>query len=144
MKRGSKFVSALVVAMMLAFSLMIAGCGQQESGDAAADSGEGVSYTLIVDATEADEGILYDQEATVAAGTTVYQALAETGLSLEVDSMSGMTYVYGIGDVVADDGSAAWMFTVNGEAAPVGADQTEIADGDVVEWKYYKDATMAM
>lgn len=143
MKRTSKIFSMLVAAMMLAFSLVVVGCSQ-ESGDTAADNGDGVSCTIIVDATEADEGILYDQESTVAAGTTVYQALAETGLSLEVDSMSGMTYIYGIGDVIADEGSAAWMFAVNGEAAPVGADQTEIADGDVVEWKYYKDATMAM
>lgn len=142
MKRSSKIFSMLVAAMMLAFSLVVVGCSQ-ESGDAAG-SGDGVSCTIVVDATEADEGILYDQETTVATGTTVYQALAETGLSLEVDSMSGMTYIYGIGDVIADDGSAAWMFTVNGEVAPVGADQTEIADGDVVEWKYYKDATMAM
>ena len=29
-------------------------------------------------------------------------------------------------------------------AASVGADKVEIADGDSIEWKYYKDASKAM
>ena len=108
------------------------------SASAAADQ---VSYTLVIDATEADQGILFDEAGTAAKGTTVYQALVETELPLEVDSSS---YVSGIGNAIANDGKAGWMFTVNGEMPSVGADKVEIADGDSIEWKYYKDASKAM
>ena len=32
----------------------------------------------------------------------------------------------------------AWIFYVNGKSADKGADQFEVHDGDVVEWKYIK------
>ncbi|MFH1280414.1 MAG: DUF5667 domain-containing protein [Candidatus Beckwithbacteria bacterium] len=32
----------------------------------------------------------------------------------------------------------AWIYYVNGESATVGADQYELKDGDVIEWKYEK------
>ena len=115
-----------------------ASASSASSASAAADQ---VSYTLVIDATEADQGILFDEVGTTAKGTTVYQALVETELPLEVDSSS---YVSGIGNAIANDGKAGWMFTVNGEMPSVGADKVEIADGDSIEWKYYKDASKAM
>jgi hypothetical protein len=33
-------------------------------------------------------------------------------------------------------GSAGWVFKVNGVSPPVGADQVQLKDGDVVEWYY--------
>ena len=170
MNRNSKLLSILAVAFALALSMALAGCGQQASSSAASASASSasasaaasesassasassaassasaaadqVSYTLVIDATEADQGILFDEVGTTAKGTTVYQALVNTELPLEVDSSS---YVSGIGNAVANDGKAGWMFTVNGEMPSVGADKVEIADGDSIEWKYYKDASKAM
>ena len=111
------------------------------SASSASAAANQVSYTLVIDATEADQGILFDEAGTAAKGTTVYQALVETELPLEVDSSS---YVSGIGNAIANDGKAGWMFTVNGEMPSVGADKVEIVDGDSIEWKYYKDASKAM
>ena len=111
------------------------------SASSASAAANQVSYTLVIDATEADQGILFDEAGTAAKGTTVYQALVETELALEVDSSS---YVSGIGNAIANDGKAGWMFTVNGEMPSVGADKVEIVDGDSIEWKYYKDASKAM
>lgn len=111
------------------------------SASSASAAANQVSYTLVIDATEADQGILFDEAGTAAKGTTVYQALVETELPLEVDSSS---FVSGIGNAIANDGKAGWMFTVNGEMPSVGADKVEIADGDSIEWKYYKDASKAM
>lgn len=174
MNRNSKLLSILAVAFALALSMALSGCGQQASSSAASASASSasasaaasesvsaasaasdsasaassasaaanqVSYTLVIDATEADQGILFDEAGTAAKGTTVYQALVETELPLEVDSSS---YVSGIGNAIANDGKAGWMFTVNGEMPSVGADKVEIADGDSIEWKYYKDASKAM
>jgi hypothetical protein len=43
------------------------------------------------------------------------------------------TYVSQIGRYPAA-GNAGWVFKVNGESPPVGADQVQLADGDVVLW----------
>jgi hypothetical protein len=43
------------------------------------------------------------------------------------------TYVSQIGRYLAA-GNAGWVFKVNGESPPVGADQVQLADGDVVLW----------
>ncbi|MBR0406006.1 MAG: DUF4430 domain-containing protein [Eggerthellaceae bacterium] len=173
MNRNSKRLSILAVAFALAFSVALAGCGQQASSSAASDSASSesasaaasesasaasesassasassdvneITFTMTVDATEAGKGMLYDGGGTVEKGVTVYQALVDTGLDLNVDSSSGSAYVSGIGDIIANDGKAGWMFTVNGEMPSVGADKLEIADGDAIEWKYYEDASKAM
>lgn len=170
MNQNSKLLSILAVVFALALSVVLAGCGQQASSSAASSAASSesasaaasdsasaasaasassaaadeVAYSLVIDATDADLGILYDENSTAAKGTTVYQALIETGLPLEVDSSSGGAYVSGIGDAIANDGKAGWLFTVNGEMPSVGADKVEIADGDAIEWKFYKDASKAM
>ena len=33
---------------------------------------------------------------------------------------------------------SAWIFYVNGKSADKGADQFEVFDGDIIEWKYIK------
>lgn len=43
------------------------------------------------------------------------------------------TYVSQIGRYPAG-GNAGWVFKVNGESPPVGADQVQLADGDIVLW----------
>jgi hypothetical protein len=47
------------------------------------------------------------------------------------------TYVSQIGRY-AGSGTAGWVFKVNGESPPVGADQVQLKDGDVVLW-YWAD-----
>ena len=120
------------------------GSEQAEASNAAAD--DEVTFTMKIDASDADKGLLYDSAVSAKKGATVYDALIDTGLDLSVVSSSGSTYVDGIEGVVASEvgPNAGWMFTVNGEMPSVGADKVEIADGDSIEWKYYKDASKAM
>lgn len=114
------------------------------SASSAAAANE-VTFTLKVDASDADKGILHDGGGTVEKGTTVYQALVDTGLDLTVTSSSGSTYIDGINGVVASEtgANAGWLFTVNGETPSVGADALEIADGDNIVWTFYKDYSQA-
>lgn len=114
------------------------------SASSASASANEVTFTMTIDATEAGEGVLYDGGGTVEKGVTVYQALVDADLPLAVDSSSGSAYVYGIGNAIVNDSKAGWLFTVNGEMPSVGSDKLEIADGDVIVWKYYEDATKAM
>ena len=104
-----------------------------------------MAYTLKVDATDADKGVLFDGSATAEKGATVYQALVDSGLDLTVSNSSGTVYVDGISGVVASEtgANAGWLFTVNGETPSVGADGLQINDGDAIVWTFYKDYTQA-
>ena len=151
MSRTSKLY--VFVAATFALTLALAGCGQQatqstsgssESASASATSGaQEVTYTLKVDATEANKGMLYDSTVSAKPGTSVYMALIDTGLKLKVDNSSGGVYVDGIDDVIASETSpnAGWMFTVNGEAPNTDASKVQIANGDVVVWAFTADYT---
>ena len=151
MSRMSK--SCAIVAVLFSFVLALSGCGQQaaqtstDSGSTASatatSDAQEVTYTLKVDATAANKGMLYDGVVSAKPGTTVYAALIDTGLKLKVDNSSGGVYVDGIDDVVASTTSpnAGWLFTVNGEAPNMDAGKVQIANGDVVAWTFTTDYT---
>lgn len=155
MKRIPKLLSTLSVIV----SLALVGCVQQAPSPQGTSAGtEGtstsapkvsekdvVSFSLKVDATQADKGMLYDKDVTAEEGTTVYDALVDTGLDLAVDSSSGSVYVDGIGGVIGSQTSstAGWLYTVNGEVPMVGADSQKIEEGDQVVWTFYPDFTQA-
>ncbi len=52
-----------------------------------------------------------------------------------VTASSFGNYVDQVG-LYGGSGSAGWVFKVNGVSPPVGADQVQLKDGDVVEWYY--------
>jgi hypothetical protein len=64
------------------------------------------------------------------------QAAAKAGEFYEhVTASSFGNYVDQIG-FYPGAGDAGWVFKVNGVSPPVGADQVQLKDGDVVEWYY--------
>ncbi len=146
------FRSCIVVAIFFSLVLATSGCGQQatqttsDSGTTSATSKmdeQEVTYTLKVDATEANKGMLYDGELSAKSGTTVYMALVDTGLKLKVNNSSGGVYVDGIEGVVASETSPnnGWLFTVNGETPNTDAGKVQIANDDVIVWSFTADYT---
>lgn len=140
--RFFKKCGLLVVALTLALALagMLAGCGQGSSGSAG--SAGTISISLKVDATEGDMDVIFDSTMPVKEDATVYDALIESGLNLDVGSMSGSVYIDGIGGLVASKTSplSGWLYAVNGEVPSVGADSYVLKDGDEIVWTFYKDA----
>jgi len=64
------------------------------------------------------------------------QAAATAGeFYYHVTASSFGNYVDQVG-LYGGSGSAGWVFKVNGVSPPVGADQVQLKDGDVVEWYY--------
>ncbi len=151
MNRSPKFRT--IVAALFSLVLVLAGCGQQATqtatdskettGAAATSDSKEVTYTLKVDATAANKGMLYDGVVTTKPGTTVYMALIDTGLKLKVNNSSGGVYVDGIDDVVASTTSpnAGWLFSVNGEKPNTDAGKVQIANGDTIVWTFTADYT---
>ena len=73
------------------------------------------------------------------AATTPLEALQTASRAAEfyvhVTAASFGNYVDQVG-FYGGSGSAGWVFKVNGVSPPVGADQVQLKDGDVVEWYY--------
>ena len=111
------------------------------SASATEPAADEVSYTITIDASDADKGLLFEGIGTAKKGATVYDVLIDTELDLSVITSSGSTYVDGIADVVASEvgPNAGWLFTVNGESPHVGADAYQISDGDEIVWKFTSD-----
>ena len=111
------------------------------SAPATEPAADEVSYTITIDASDADKGLLFEGIGTAKKGATVYDVLIDTELDLSVITSSGSTYVDGIADVVASEvgPNAGWLFTVNGESPNAGADAYQISDGDEIVWKFTSD-----
>jgi hypothetical protein len=71
--------------------------------------------------------------------TTPLDALEHAAVAGEfyfhVTASSFGNYVDQIG-LYGGSGNSGWVFKVNGVSPPVGADQVQLKDGDVVEWYY--------
>jgi hypothetical protein len=64
------------------------------------------------------------------------QAASKAGeFYIHIASSSFGNYVDQVG-LYGGSGDAGWVFKVNGASPPVGADQVQLKDGDVVEWYY--------
>jgi hypothetical protein len=82
---------------------------------------------------------LFGQTEPRVSATTPLEALQAASLAAElyvhIASSSFGNYVDQVG-LYGGSGSAGWVFKVNGASPPVGADQVQLKDGDVVEWYY--------
>lgn len=110
--------------------------GSDSEGSASSDAQ--MSVTVNVDSSAADGSVSYNGTVELDKGATAYDALVATGLELDAsDSQYGM-YVAGIGGLAGGDygDMSGWLYDVNGEAALVGCDSYELADGDTVNWTY--------
>ena len=118
-----------------------AAAASTSAASASAAAADEVAFTMKIDATDADKGVLYEASSTAKKGATVYEALIDTGLDLTVTTSSGTTYIDGIEGIVASEvgPNAGWLFTVNGESPNVGADAYQIADGDEIVWTFTSD-----
>ena len=71
--------------------------------------------------------------------TTPLEALQAASTAAEfyyhITASSFGNYVDQVG-LYGGGGDAGWVFKVNGTSPPVGADQVQLKDGDVVEWYY--------
>lgn len=139
---------ALIAVIVLVIALMgtLVGCSQGASSTSASSSAASVTVSLKVDATDYDKGVLFDEKMTVDEGKTLYDALMESGLELDVSSMSGTVYIDGIDGIVSSKISpnSGWLYEINGEVPSVGVDSYVLEDGDEIVFTFYKDAMSQM
>lgn len=95
-----------------------------------------------------DDGIVFPQtEIAITEGETAFDLLARVikdnkiHFDHEYVPAWGSNYIKGIANIYEMDAGpmSGWAFQVNGDFAPVSADQYELEDGDSVEWVYFCD-----
>ena len=113
---------------------------------ASSDADASMTVTLVVDATEHGDGVLFSGDVQVPEEGTVKDALEASGLTLSTRQSLGMgTYVAGINGIMekAKASTSGWVFSVNGERSQYSCDAAKVDAGDAIEWDWKLDGTSA-
>ncbi len=128
---------ALCASLLVAFALLT-GCqsqkdSEQENANASQEEKQEVSVHLEISQNNGEKS-LSNKDFSVEKGTMLMEALKE---NFNVEENDG--YITSIEGVKADESKKqAWMYTINGEEASVGADQYELKEGDKVVFDMHK------
>lgn len=97
------------------------------------DSQKVIEISFTIDSSKADGSVSYSAVMTLDAGSTVYDALAASGVS-----HSGKSYVSAIGGLSEGmfGAQSGWKYYVNGSAPNTGCVNYTLKDGDSVQWIY--------
>ncbi len=154
-KNGKKTLSLVLILSMIMMTSILAGCGQDTTGDDSASSGtDEISVQVVVTCEgilevadtldeelvrKAGDGTLIETTVTIPSGTNALDASMEAG-TFDIDATGYVTTLEGIANGEAGPMSG-WTYDVNSEAPTVGADEIEVKDGDVINWIYIVDFT---
>ncbi|WP_406944059.1 DUF4430 domain-containing protein [Halobacillus sp. SY10] len=125
--------NTLLTAMILAVG-MLAGCGTQEGSETSATQEEQVQeVTVQVQLSKNDgEEMIAEDEITVEEGTTLMEVMED---NYEVEQSEG--FINSIEGIAGNqEEKMAWMYTINGDEAMVGANEYEVKDGDEIVFDY--------
>jgi hypothetical protein len=111
--------------------------GSSEPAAPAASAPSQVRVSLSADASAAG-GSSSLVPLTLEAGSTVYDALAASGISYNAKGTAMGVYVSSILGVAEKEhgGDSGWVYAVNGTEPSRACSSYELADGDVVSWTY--------
>lgn len=115
------------------------------SGGSPSSSGSGSSakpatktVKVLVDSSAAGSPVSYSVEVPFRSGMTVYDALAESGISYNARQSTFGIYVTSIGGLAEKDygGASGWTYYVNGSFVNTACDSCKLSSGDVLTWVY--------
>lgn len=111
--------------------------GAATAGSAPAQQADTVTVTITVDGSAAGAGSS-SATLTLEPGATVYEAIANCGVSINAKSTGYGMYVSSIAGLAEKDhGSmSGWMYSVNGVTAGVSCSSYVLSDGDSIYWWY--------
>ncbi|WP_440897547.1 DUF4430 domain-containing protein [Amphibacillus sp. Q70] len=124
----------LVLSLMLSTGILL-GCGSADldnnEGQTEQSEVQGLQVELVI-SQENGEEILAQEELEIEEGLTLMEVMQE---NFEVEEEDG--FISAINGIQAEDGEPyAWLYTINGEHATVGAADYEIENGDVIEFDF--------
>ncbi|MCA0982977.1 DUF4430 domain-containing protein [Halobacillus yeomjeoni] len=131
-----KKIYVLLLSVLLAGGVL-SGCGtvQQDGSQASASQQEEKEeISVVVKITKQNgEEKLVDQEISVEEGSTLMELMKE---NFDVEESEGfINEIEGIS--MNQEKKMAWMYTINGEEAMVGANEYQLEQGDVIVFDYH-------
>ncbi|MBH0229631.1 DUF4430 domain-containing protein [Halobacillus yeomjeoni] len=131
-----KKMYVLLLSVLLAGGVL-SGCGtvQQDGSQAnASQQEEKEEISVVVKITKQNgEEKLVDQEISVEEGSTLMELMKE---NFDVEESEGfINEIEGIS--MNQEKKMAWMYTINGEEAMVGANEYQLEQGDVIVFDYH-------
>ncbi|MEC3884707.1 DUF4430 domain-containing protein [Halobacillus litoralis] len=129
MKKWSTFFTAMILAVAV-----LAGCGTQEEKETSATQEEQVQEVTVEVQVSKNNGeeMMAEDEITVEEGTTLMEVMEE---NYEVEQSEG--FINSIEGIAGNqEEKMAWMYTINGDEAMVGANEYEVEDGDEIVFDY--------
>ncbi|MGP4076977.1 DUF4430 domain-containing protein [Halobacillus sp. K22] len=125
---------ALIVAVLLTAGTL-SGCGTQKEEQANAvqeEEKQEVSVQIEISKNNGEE-TLADKELSVEEGATLLNVMED---NFEVEQSDG--FINSIEGISGDqEKKMAWMYTINGEEAQVGANEYELKQGDEIVFDYH-------
>lgn len=115
-----------------------ASSGSSNGGGAAAQQPQTITVSVSVDSSAAGSPVSLSTTVTLKQGSTVYDALAATGVSINARPSQYGIYVAGIGGLAEKEhgGQSGWTYYVNGAYINAAASATVLSSGDAVQWVY--------
>ncbi|GGF09086.1 hypothetical protein GCM10010954_04410 [Halobacillus andaensis] len=128
-----KSMQALLFSLLAA--ALLAGCQSEQdtSNESSEENNQQEEVTIEVEVSE-DEGeeVISTEEHSVEEGTLLLDVMEE---NYEIEQEEG--FINSIEGISAEDGEQkAWMYTVNGEEATVGANEYEVEKGDEINFDF--------
>ena len=119
------------------------GSASGSSGSSSSSGGSGsqresdILVTVTVDGTAAGSNSSSAQ-VSLSSGSTAFDALRATGVSVNARNSQYGIYVAGINGLAEKDhgGSSGWVYEVNGSEPNTSAGNYTLKDGDSVVWRY--------
>ncbi|MGR9049881.1 DUF4430 domain-containing protein [Halobacillus faecis] len=125
--------NTVLTAMILAVAVL-AGCGTQEEKETSATQEEQVQEVTVQVQVSKNNGeeMMAEDEITVEEGTTLMEVMED---NYEVEQSEG--FINSIEGIAGNqEEKMAWMYTINGDEAMVGANEYEVEDGDEIVFDY--------
>lgn len=105
-----------------------------QSGSSSSSTDSKITVTVTVDGSAVGAGSSSASVA-LASGSSVYDALKATGVSINATDTQYGIYVAAIGGLAAKDASG-WMYSVNGVTLMTSCANYTLKDGDTIVWHY--------
>ena len=136
---GGEVLEGATPADVVAGRSVVASSGQAAaaSGSGSVDAADTIAVSVVVDGSAAGGGVT-SASLTLPAGSTAYDALRESGVSVNARSTSMGVYVAGIDGLEEKEhgGSSGWVYSVNGSEPNVSCGSYTLSSGDSVYWQY--------
>ncbi|WP_101844123.1 DUF4430 domain-containing protein [Halobacillus sp. Marseille-P3879] len=128
-----KKIHTLFISLLAA--ALLAGCqsegGQEEEGSQEADQEQEITIEVEISENEGEE-VISTEEHSVEEGSVLMDVMED---NYEIEEEEG--FINSIEGIRAEDGEEkAWMYTINGEDASVGANEYEVEEGDEINFDF--------